>query len=182
MRVKKLLALALAGMILAGCLSGCDRTIIEHQFHTNTVTNTETVPVEVENEALLKFQSLEKFFYDHGSTFVNTTISNTDLDLSGYSTLYDNEISPEEMDNFLQLKKSKPFTVYEGCDDPAQAFDCLLNCVDLILLSLNSLTDTQLESLDQMITINGGIYINGGVFSVPDDPTKNGAYLTITAT
>ena len=181
MSAKKSLALALAGMALTTCLSGCDRTIIEHQFHTNTVTNTETVPVEVENEALLKFQSLEKFFYDHGSTFVNTTISNTDLDLSGYSTLYDNEISPKEMDNFLQLK-SKPFTVYEGCDDPAQAFDCLLNYVDLILLSLNSLTDTQLESLDQMIKINGGIYINGGVFSVPDDPTKNGAFLTITAT
>ena len=45
MRVKKLLALALAGMILAGCLSGCDRTIIEHQFHTNTVTDTEYIEV-----------------------------------------------------------------------------------------------------------------------------------------
>ena len=180
MRAKKLLALALAGMALTTCLSGCDRTIIEHQFHTNTVTNTETVPVEVENEALLKFQSLEKFFYDHGATFVNTTITNTDLDLSSYSEIFDNEISSEEMNNFL-LTNSKPFTVYEGCDDPAQAFDCLLNCVDLILLSFNSLTDTQLASLDQMITTNG-IFITGGVFSVPDDPTKNGAYLGITAT
>ena len=45
MRAKKLLALALAGMILAGCLSGCDRTIIEHQFHTNTVTDTEYIEV-----------------------------------------------------------------------------------------------------------------------------------------
>ena len=45
MCAKKLLALALAGMILAGCLSGCDRTIIEHQFHTNTVTDTEYIEV-----------------------------------------------------------------------------------------------------------------------------------------
>ena len=45
MRVKKLLALALAGMLFATCLSGCDRTIIEHQFHTNTVTDTEYIEV-----------------------------------------------------------------------------------------------------------------------------------------
>ena len=45
MRAKKLLALLLSGAFFAGCLSGCDRTIIEHQFHTNTVTDTEYIEV-----------------------------------------------------------------------------------------------------------------------------------------
>ena len=50
MRAKKLLALALAGMALTTCLSGCDRTIIEHQFHTNTeyVTGEEISSPEIE--------------------------------------------------------------------------------------------------------------------------------------
>ena len=49
MRVKKLLALLLSGAFFAGCLSGCDRTVIEHQFHTNTehVTGEETSSPEI---------------------------------------------------------------------------------------------------------------------------------------
>ena len=53
MYVRKWLALTLAGAVLAMGFSGCDRTIIEHQFHTNTITETiiEKVPVETEDVA-----------------------------------------------------------------------------------------------------------------------------------
>ena len=66
MRVKKLLALLLSGMVLAGCLSGCDRTIIEHQFHTNTVTDTEYIEIGSGSgvggsEFNLSFAKLENF-------------------------------------------------------------------------------------------------------------------------
>ena len=60
MRVKKLLALALAGMALTTCLSGCDRTIIEHQFHTDTVTNTENVVSVI--DTLEGIRKLSTFF------------------------------------------------------------------------------------------------------------------------
>ena len=65
MRAKKLLALALAGMILAGCLSGCDRTIIEHQFHTDTVTGSGNA-TNVENDTLLVLKKMENLFEERG--------------------------------------------------------------------------------------------------------------------
>ena len=64
MYVKKWLALTLAGAVLAMVFSGCDRTIIEHQFHTDTITETvtNTEYVQVENEAILGLQKLVAFF------------------------------------------------------------------------------------------------------------------------
>ena len=64
MRAKKLLALALAGMALTTCLSGCDRTIIEHQFHTNTeyVTGEEISSPEIERN----LGALTNIFFSNG--------------------------------------------------------------------------------------------------------------------
>ena len=62
MRVKKLLALLLSGTFFAGCLSGCDRTIIEHQFHTNTITDTVIVEIPVETESLYGFEDIIDLF------------------------------------------------------------------------------------------------------------------------
>ena len=67
MRAKKFLALLLSGMVLAGCLSGCNRTIIEHQFHTNTVTNTETEYIPVDTSNFSGFRCLEQLFQKYGS-------------------------------------------------------------------------------------------------------------------
>ena len=66
MRVKKLLALLLSGAFFAGCLSGCDRTIIEHQFHTNTeyVTEEEISSPEIERN----LGALTNIFLSNGMT------------------------------------------------------------------------------------------------------------------
>ena len=66
MHAKKLLALALAGMALTTCLSGCDRTIIEHQFHTNTITDTVIEEIPVETGRLYGFQEIIALFEEHG--------------------------------------------------------------------------------------------------------------------
>ena len=65
MRAKKFLALLLSGMVLAGCLSGCNRTIIEHQFHTDTVTDVEYI-IENTGTNLVGVQNLHKYFLSHG--------------------------------------------------------------------------------------------------------------------
>ena len=65
MRVKKLLALLLSGAFFAGCLSGCDRTIIEHQLHTDTVTDVEYI-IENTGTNLDGVQNLLRYFIPHG--------------------------------------------------------------------------------------------------------------------
>ena len=66
MRAKKFLALLLSGMVLAGCLSGCNRTIIEHQFHTNTVTDTEYIETIVDSGLVSGVEKLTNLFTEHG--------------------------------------------------------------------------------------------------------------------
>ena len=82
MRAKKLLALALAGMALTTCLSGCDRTIIEHQFHTNTeyVTGEETSSPEIERN----LGALTNIFFSRDTTLsisMVSTLSNNEMDM-----------------------------------------------------------------------------------------------------
>ena len=65
MRAKKFLALLLSGMVLTTCLSGCDRTIIEHQFHTDT----EYIETIVENSGMNGAEKLTSLFLTHGIQF-----------------------------------------------------------------------------------------------------------------
>ena len=62
MRVKKQIALLLSGAILAGSLAGCSRTIIEHQFHTDT----EYIETIVENSGMNGAEKLTGLFLTHG--------------------------------------------------------------------------------------------------------------------
>lgn len=55
MYVKKLLAATLAGAVLAGMFSGCNRKIVEHEFHVDT----EYVKDYIEEEATLTFEDFE---------------------------------------------------------------------------------------------------------------------------
>ena len=104
MRAKKMLALALAGMALTTCLSGCDRTIIEHQFHTNTVTDTEYI--EVGNSG--SQQTLLANFFTLYDIRVVTSLSACD-DETFKTTIepYINkpEIPPAEIKNFYDGKR-----------------------------------------------------------------------------
>lgn len=66
MYVKKWLALTLAGAVLAMGFSGCDRTIIEHQFHTNTVTDIEHITETVTVESSEIWRKYKQMFVDNG--------------------------------------------------------------------------------------------------------------------
>ena len=102
MRAKKLLALALAGMALTTCLSGCNRTIIEHQFHTNTVTDTEYIETIVDSGLVSGVEKLANLFMEHGiMVYFYYLIGNSD----GISPLPPEEElnvspSPEQVDDF----------------------------------------------------------------------------------
>ena len=79
MRAKKLLALALAGMALTTCLSGCDRTIIEHRFHTNTITDTVIVEIPVETESLYGFEDIIDLFEKQDIKVVTSALEMHDV-------------------------------------------------------------------------------------------------------
>lgn len=55
MYVKKLLAATLAGAVLAGMFSGCNRKIVEHEFHVDT----EYVKDYIEKEVTLTFDDFQ---------------------------------------------------------------------------------------------------------------------------
>ena len=99
MCAKKLLALLLSGAFFAGCLSGCDRTIIEHQFHTNTVTDTEYI--EVGNSG--SQQTLLTNFFTAYDIRVVTALSTCDDETfkTTFVPYIDKpEIDPEEIKKF----------------------------------------------------------------------------------
>ena len=91
MRVKKQIALLISGAILAGSLAGCSRTIIEHQFHTDT----EYIETIIENSDMNGTEKLTGWFLAHGITpviqleadigdFSNNTQEAVDLLVSRY--------------------------------------------------------------------------------------------------
>lgn len=82
MRVKKQIALLLSGAVLAGSLAGCSRTIIEHQFDTDIITNTETITDIIKVPTFKIFSDLEELFTTHGKAFKVTIggVNNTYLE------------------------------------------------------------------------------------------------------
>ena len=96
MNVKKCVALLLSGMLFAGALSACDRTIIEHQFHTDTVTDTEYI--EIGGAVIDDFGKLQSLFLMHGidvSGFIQTAC--VDITQEIFDTIYAQylEVPPE---------------------------------------------------------------------------------------
>ena len=110
MNVKKCVALLLSGMLFAGSLSACNRTIIEHQFHTNTEYITETV---VETEVIEKvvnysedFQNLEKLLNKHGVRLQITYMENI-LGWEDSGMDVDEKVEGDEMEEWLKSHKNK---------------------------------------------------------------------------
>ena len=100
MRVKKLLALLLSGAFFAGCLSGCDRTIIEHQFHTDTVTNTENVVSVI--DTLEGIRKLSTFFKSlSGGNMQMIQMHDYEENFSE-GELFENGVDMDEVEDFVQ--------------------------------------------------------------------------------
>ena len=111
MRAKKLLALALAGMALTTCLSGCDRTIIEHQFHTDTVTDTVMV--------LPGFYKLHSLFISNGVnvdldcafTGNGTALGPYEASKEAIDQWINSPLSDEEMKKFYEKTQGNDYLV-----------------------------------------------------------------------
>ena len=120
MKFRKQFAFILVCAICSGVLSGCNRTIIEHQFHTDTITNTEQI---VEYEKVLSpavFPKLTELLASHGKNipkkhiygfYPSTNIQDTFNSI--YSSQLGKPISPTSLEYFFK----KQMAIYDICDD-----------------------------------------------------------------
>ena len=185
MNVKKCVALLLSGMLFAGSLSACNRTIIEHQFHTNTEYITETV---VETEVIEKvvnysedFQNLEKLLNKHGVR-LQITVENIfgGEDQSGMDV--DEKVEGGEMEDWLKDYKNKSKLNLVSEIDASiilpseteayssyQLLEGTLKHISEYYRAFNELTPTQWENFpykSSIIVINSSGLFKNGVFYV----------------
>ena len=110
MNAKKCASLLLSATLLAGSLSGCNRTIIEHQFHTNTEYITETV---VETEVIEEivdystaFREFEVFLNNKNIRLKFLYMQNI-LGMPDKDMEMDGEVTDEEMQEWLKTPKDE---------------------------------------------------------------------------
>ena len=124
MRVKKQIALLISGAILAGSLAGCSRTIIEHQFHTDTVTDVEYI-IENTGTNLDGVQNLHKYFLSHGVRMTTLCCPATEIDennvfLELFKTVgIDKTPELEKASDFLTTRGNELYYITKCDKDPA---------------------------------------------------------------
>ena len=190
MYVKKWLALTLAGAVLAMGFSGCDRTIIEHQFHTDTITETvtNTEYVQVENEAILGLQKLVAFFDNHNSPY--TQVNYRHVDLSGESgesgagieealPTYGDQITSDDVKEFVEKSGMASLVMKKKCADISELFPNFLEAADEIVEAFNNLDDDTISLLEEKLTENA-VYIYAVLIYDSEDATNNYAVIQIT--
>lgn len=110
MNAKKCASLLLSATLLAGSLSGCNRTIIEHQFHTNTEYITETVvETEVVEEIIdysTAFRDFEVFLNNKNIRLKFLYMQNI-LGMPDKDMEMDGEVTDEEMQEWLKTPKDE---------------------------------------------------------------------------
>ena len=119
MKFRKQFAFILVCAICSGVLSGCNRTIIEHQFHTDTITNTEQI---VEYEKVLSpavFPKLTELLASHGKNIpkkhINGFSSNPSTNIQdSFNSIYSSHLGePISLKYFFE----KQMEIYDICDD-----------------------------------------------------------------
>lgn len=151
MRVKKQIALLLSGAILTGSLAGCDRTIIEHQFFTDTVYTTEIV------ENITKETTLQDLIDGFGLELV-VAIDNPNLwieddpDEPSYEPLREGgvceSISDEDIEKFLDCEDffhEFALLAYEKMSDESEFYVCFFDAVNQIYNALKDIPTVDLK-------------------------------------
>ena len=151
MRAKKLLALALAGMALTTCLSGCDRTIIEHQFHTNTEFITETKPAEGQIEWL--FTEVSEWCESHNIQLqitINYSLQDLSDGMEGYKPLIKNTIGTDDIAELFRHSGNGIIQLNECEAEISEYITCWKKQIDNFYAALENYQCEPFESLCYM--------------------------------
>ena len=169
MRVKKQIALLLSGAILTGSLAGCDRTIIEHQFFTDTVYTTEIV------ENITRETTLQDLIAGFGLKLLvaienpSLRIEDDDLFRPFREEGVCESISDADIEKFLKGEKFS-FSAYEKMSNESEFYVCFFDAVDQIYNALKDRTEELEATLEAYQTACGNsIYLLGRPCKDEDD-------------
>ena len=169
MRVEKQIALLLSGAVLAGSLAGCSRTLIEHQFFTDTMVNTEYKTVVGGFNTLkaeLSFQRLDNLLKQYGGGspvieyFYNT----------GEESVNREETSLSDLENQLNLVDTNgqaEFIIVKKCENGKSMDSLMLTSADCIAMLCDALENTNM--LEEVIETNDQAMLTVNAFFDADD-------------
>ena len=168
MRVKKQIALLISGAILAGSLAGCSRTIIEHQFHTDTVTDVEYI-IENTGTNLVGVQNLHKYFLDHGvrMSMLCYPVTETEGMLELFETVgIDNTPELEEASEFLTTRYDELYYITKCDKDPASWWTAYSKAANMFY---NLFMQVEDKSWEENIEANCYALLTGLVCNLKDE-------------
>ena len=156
MRVKKLLALALAGALSASMLAGCNRTLIEHQFHIDSVTNTGTAVQMVDSNFALNLKRLNDLLKQHGASLYHSPNADFQyifqVSFAEISSLEEIGVDNSALSDFIDfLTGSSEYFIVESTFDMDSAND-INNYLQAVSLNIRKLyeafEDTDLSTYE----------------------------------
>ena len=156
MRVKKLLALALAGALSASMLAGCNRTLIEHQFHIDSVTNTETAVQTLDSNFALNLKRLNDLLKQHGASLSHSPYADFQyifqVSFTEINSLEDLHVDSSASSNFIDfLTGNSEYFIVESTFDMDSAND-INNYLQAVSLNIRKLyeafEDTDLSTYE----------------------------------
>lgn len=175
--MKKAAAVLLGGVLAAGLLSGCSRTIIEHQFHTEYVGGTGTggtggtggTTVVDFSESLNK---LEKLLAEHGiKLYASVADMSFNWGVDNRGDVNDTTIQPEKLKKWLE-KPSNGLFIYKECAKEnldnfkfTDYIETWLGHVELIYEAFSGLSEEEWAQLKQKTSV---LYVNGMVGTYDD--------------
>ena len=186
MRVKKQIALLLSGAILAGSLAGCSRTIIEHQFHTDT----EYIETIVENSGMNGAEKLTGLFWTQGIIFdfdflVAQGVTSDDFFLNSKYRLETNPIGDDDISWFYIFQTDPSASaVYDEEDSWRSTLTRVIKCDDISdmtsawLVYANSVYEALVNYLNkhpddwEWKKFDERIVLEGGIVNISSDVTN----------
>ena len=170
MRVKKLLALALAGALSASMLAGCNRTLIEHQFFMDTMVNTEYKTVVGGFNTLkaeLSFQRLDNLLKQYGG---GSPVIEYFYNTGSEESVNHEETSLSDLENQLNLVDTNgqaQFIIVKKCENGKSMDSLMLTSADCIAMLCDALENTNM--LEEVIETNDQAMLTVNAFFDADD-------------
>lgn len=186
MNVKNFISILLAGTLSASILTGCSKTIIEHQFHTNTeyvteyITKTEyiTVPeiIEVEVTAAEKIERIEELLSNHEINLyisLNTFMPTPEDILAPTLDISVTDIDSEKFSSWIDTTEpwGSSFAIYSEYAYDYENFNLheyvinWLELLDKFYNAFSALTEEQWETLQSKCQTPNRLAIGGELIS-----------------